>query len=204
MNNMNDFPNYNYSQNINVDNNFSLDDLSFDILNNSNLNGTNLNDLGDQEINNKNIEENASLIKSLTKEIINNLKENNLNLSDAITLKSYSNTNDSVDCKENIKKKSNKKVKNIKENFQEMIENQNPIPGTNGYIKWIFNEYINLKDFLILFAIYFLLSQEMIKDFFARYFSSLNPDSEGKINIQGVIIYGLILTICYMIAIKLF
>jgi hypothetical protein len=39
----------------------------------------------------------------------------------------------------------------------------------------------------------------MIKDFFSKYFNSLNPDDEGKIGIGGVIIYGLILTVLFMI-----
>lgn len=81
---------------------------------------------------------------------------------------------------------------------------ENPIPSTNSYIKLLFSDCFNYKDFLILFVLYFVLSQEMIKDFFAKYFTSLNPDMEGKINVQGVIIYGLILTILYMIIRKLF
>jgi len=58
---------------------------------------------------------------------------------------------------------------------------------------------INYKEFALLFFIYFLLSQEMIKDCFAIYFTSLNPDDSGRIGIKGVIIYGLLLTTLFII-----
>jgi len=86
------------------------------------------------------------------------------------------------------------------------LVNLNNIPGNEekGYTQWFFDECFNYKDFLILFVLYFVLSQEMIKDFFGKYFSSLNPDNEGKVGVQGVIIYGLILTIFFMMIRKLF
>jgi hypothetical protein len=42
----------------------------------------------------------------------------------------------------------------------------------------------------------------MIKDLFANYFTCLNPDDEGKVGIKGVIVYGLILTIIFMLSKK--
>ena len=36
----------------------------------------------------------------------------------------------------------------------------------------------------------------------SKYFSSLNADIEGKVNVQGVIIYGLILTVLFTISRK--
>ena len=44
----------------------------------------------------------------------------------------------------------------------------------------------------------------MIKDAFATYLTCLNPDDYGRINMTGVILYGLILTTLYFIAINLF
>lgn len=58
---------------------------------------------------------------------------------------------------------------------------------------------INYKEFALLFFIYFLLSQEMIKDGFALYFTSLNPDDSGRIGVKGVIIYGLLLTTIFIL-----
>ena len=105
--------------------------------------------------------------------------------------------------------KKNKKKREIKETIEDfMVNNEtlNSIPGNEeiGYTQWFFDECFNYKDFIVLFVVYFILSQEMIKDFFAKYFTSLNPDDEGKINIQGVIVYGLILTIFYMLIRKFF
>lgn len=155
------------------------------------LNGTNLNELSSGK------EDNSSLIKSLTKEIISNLKESNLDLTDS---KSRSEDSES---ESSSKKKKKKKHNNIKEDLQEYMEEQNPVPSTNKYLSMIFSDSFNVKDFLLLFTLYFLLSQNMIKDFFARYFNCLNPDEDGKIHVQGVIVYGLILTILFMLLKKI-
>ena len=50
----------------------------------------------------------------------------------------------------------------------------------------------------------FSLTWYLPSDFFSKYFTSINPDSEGKVGVQGVIIYGLILTILFMVIKKLF
>jgi hypothetical protein len=42
----------------------------------------------------------------------------------------------------------------------------------------------------------------MIKDLFGSYFTCLNPDDEGKVGVKGVIVYGLILTIIFMLSKK--
>ncbi len=177
----------------------NIDNIS---LASNNLNGTTLNDLGGI---NKH-EDNNSLIKSLTKEIISNLKENNIELYDNVSKKSVNDNDFTDDSDESYKKKKKKKnkEKSIKEDVQEYVEKSNPLPSTNNYIPWIFDDCFNYKDFLVLFILYFILSQEMIKDFFAKYFTSLNPDDEGKVGIQGVIIYGLILTVLFMVIRKLF
>lgn len=210
--NYNNMSNSGYSNEnfINMGNNqnFNPDSIS---LNSSNYNGTSLNDLSGSGSNK--YEDNNSLIKSLTKEIINNLKENNIDIYDNLTAKKYDDSDMESSSKKKKKKKKNKNKDrdlddidelNFKEDLQDYVLESNPVPSTNSYLSWIFNDCFNYKDFLILFTLYFILSQEMIKDFFGKYFTSLNPDFEGKINIQGVIIYGLILTIFYMLIRKLF
>lgn len=161
--------------------------------------------------------DNKSLIKSLTKEIINNLKENNMSLYDNSSINSRARNKNSsvldediyVSDEENIgnehkaKRKKNKKIKDIEETIENFVVD-GEIPNKSDYAGWFFDECFNYKDFILLFVIYFILSQEMIKDFFSKYFSSLNPDSEGKVGVQGVIIYGLILTILFMLARNLF
>jgi hypothetical protein len=192
----------------NTNSNINMDTIS---LNPNDYNGTSLNDLsGDNKY-----EDNNSLIKSLTKEIINNLKENNIDIYDNLTSRKYDDSDSESSGKKKKKKKKHKKDRDndldfdfdhepIKEELQDYVLDSNPIPASNGYLSWLFNSGFDYKDFLILFILYFILSQEMIKDFFAKYFNCLNPDDEGKINIQGVIIYGLILTIFFMLVKKFF
>ncbi len=174
------------------------------IANLNGLNGTSLSDLaGSSSSNGSNgsnglsgYEDNGSLIKSLTKEIISNLKENNINLYDNLSKRDSDTDSESSSRK---RKKKKDKSRTVKEEIQEYIEEKNPIPSTNNVLSDFFNDSnFSIKDFLILFTLYFLLSQEMIKDFFSKYFTSLNPDDEGKVGIQGVIIYGLILTVLFI------
>ena len=156
---------------LNIANN--IDNLSLDGLNLSNYNNS------DFKIKDK-ISENNTLIKTLTKEIINNIKDDD-NLSSKIS-----------------NKISNKTDKKKKQKEEEKIENFVVEDNNNSYLGNLINGE-NLKDFIIIFVLYFLLSQEMIKDFFGNYFTSLNPDDEGKVNVQGVIIYGLIFSFLFII-----
>jgi hypothetical protein len=80
---------------------------------------------------------------------------------------------------------------------------ENGVPASENVSSYIFDDLFNIKDFVILFGVYFLLSQEMIKDLFAQYFTSLDPDDTGKVHVKGVIIYGLILTILFMVLRKI-
>ena len=55
------------------------------------------------------------------------------------------------------------------------------------------------KDSIIIFILFFLLSQNMVKDFFGQFFNGLNPDDEGKIGINGVFIYGVIFAVLFAV-----
>lgn len=160
------------------------------------LNGTALNDLS----NGANSSDNSSLIKSLTKEIISNLKDSNIDLSEERLSKKDDTDSES---ESSFRRKKKKKSKSVKEELQDYVEDKNPVQSTNKYLSMIFDESFDIKDFFLLLGIYFLLSQNMIKDFFGKYFTCLNPDDEGKVHVQGVIVYGLILTILYMLLKKL-
>jgi ribosomal protein L12E/L44/L45/RPP1/RPP2 len=167
--------NYSNENLINMANN--IDTIS---LSSNDYNGTNLNDIS---IEHNKYEDNSSLIKSLTKEIISNLKENNIDLYDNLTSKKYDESDSDSDSssKKKKKKKKNKdkdkekykeeQEENLKEELQDYILESNPLPSTNSYLSWIFDSCFNYKDFLILFILYFILSQEMIKDFFSKYMS---------------------------------
>ena len=178
--------------------------------------------------NNQNNNQNKEFIKSITKEIINNLKENNISFDGDTNRSQKSNKSNYYDDSEssesidkylekdsdfnsNIKKnkyskdcKDNKEnIKNvIKENFEDMVESNSPLKNSKGFMNYIFDDCFNFKDFLLLFSIYFILSQDMIKDVFSQYFTSINPDDYGRVGAKGVIIYGLILTILFMVSRK--
>jgi hypothetical protein len=168
------------------------------------------------------------LVKSITKELINNLRENNISLHDdnetynsgyskkskninnADSLNDYENIDDYDDSSlqsENTlnHKKSKKKYEykdQLKKGFEHMMT-ENGVPSSQSLSSYIFDDLFNFKEFIILFGIYFLLSQEMVKDLFAQYFTSLNPDDSGRVHVKGVIIYGLILTVLFMILKKI-
>lgn len=185
--------------------------------------------------NNNTMGQDKHLIKSITRELINNLKENNISLHDDnttynsnFTKKSNKNRNvksvndfdssnvnyddfsdgisNNSDQDGNTKHKKTKKLyeykDDLKKGFEHMM-NENGVPTSSSVSSYIFDDLFNFKEFIILFGVYFLLSQEMVKDLFAQYFTSLNPDDSGRVHVKGVIIYGLILTILFMVLKKL-
>ena len=204
-----------------------------------------------KDINNNFINNNSNdFIQSITKEIINNLKDNNISFdNDTISIKSNKSTksnksnksnkllkvskskkyddSDYIDDTDNSlenfleednydkdekhekhekfnkdekKNKNKNKIKNLlKENFEEILDNDSILKKSKNYLDILFDDCFSLKDFFLLFSIYFILSQDMIKDIFAQYFTCINPDDFGKVGAKGVIIYGLILTVFFMI-----
>ena len=127
---------------------------------------------------------NPEIIKSLTNEIMNNLKENNNEFIKKETYENELNLDDDDDEIYEINNKKNKK--NNKNENSSMFQN------------------FSIKNFIILFAVYFILSQDMVKDAFSMYLTCLNPDEYGRIGMMGVVLYGLILTILYFFIINLF
>ena len=176
---------------------------------NISLEGTNINDLSTQKIDYdipKTEPIHKELIKSITKEIMNNIKENNISFNDNnsfmldenISKDDYSsNSSNKSSSKSKKKEKFNNIIKDKIENF---VDEQFPVKGGSKTImSYIFDDCFGIKDFILLFSIYFILSQEMIKDLFSSYFTSLNPDEDGKVGVKGVILYGLILTVSFML-----
>ena len=146
--------------------------ISYANLLKENFEGTSLDNLQSKSTDNKS-NDNVSLSKRVSKQRVeNSTDEDNDELVDLIKDNVISNE---------IIKKNKKGIKKIEKEA-----------------KSIFN--INYKEFALLFFIYFLLSQEMIKDGFALYFTSLNPDNSGRIGVKGVIIYGLLLTTIFMVS----
>lgn len=100
--------------------------------------------------------------------------------------------------------KDNEENEELVDLIKDNIINNEVIKKNKKGIKKIENKAksffsINYKEFALLFFVYFLLSQEMIKDGVALYFTSLNPDESGRIGVKGVIIYGLLLTTIFIL-----
>lgn len=153
---------------------------------------------------------NKELINSITQNLLNKLKENNMSLHDNSSINTQNKEDDDREddaldtniIEDFYKDSGQNKYKNIiKKNVETMLT-ENGIPLSNGVFSNMLS-MIDIKDFFLLFGIYFLLSQDMIKELFSQYFTSLNPDDFGRINVKGVIIYGLILTTLYIISKKI-
>lgn len=146
------------------------------------LKGTDL-----EENSSNNLSNNENLIKSITDEISKRLgTDKNL-----------------------VKNNLNKELKKEKSNDNKLLKKPDDTNDTNNeknsksqsLMEKIIN-YNDIKDGAILFVIFFLLSQDMIKDFFCEYINCIGGDDEGKVNIKGVIIYGIILSILFLIVRK--
>lgn len=57
-----------------------------------------------------------------------------------------------------------------------------------------------LKESLLILIIYLLLSQEIVKETIGKYIRQINPDIDGKVSFTGVLIYGIILVVLYILA----
>jgi hypothetical protein len=187
------------------------------------------------QINSRDTTKDKDLVRSITKELINNFRENNISLHDDngtynsnyskknkisnlnlnmsdddinsyVTREEYMNAegydNTDGEAKDTSKIKKSKKIHEYKDELKRGLEHvmsENGVPNSPSVTSYIFDDLFNIKEFIILFGVYFLLSQEMVKDLFAQYFTSLNPDDTGRVHVKGVIIYGLILTVLFMV-----
>lgn len=198
----------NYNNNLNDLNNL-IEDISLD--------GTNINDL--PKINyapRKPNLLNKNILKTITNEIITNLKDDSeddsFRASTSVNENNYLENNyldnnipkeeQCVNNKQKIKKNKEKLDDMIKDNLENFVEDKIPIKNSKNFLSYLFDDCFGIKDFILLFSIYFILSQDMIKDLFTGYFTCLNPDEEGKVGVKGVIVYGLILTIIFMLSKK--
>ena len=132
-----------------------------------------------------NLYNNENHIQEITKEILNGLTENNISLHD----------NES-DVYHKKKSKSKKTSVDFGNNIEQKIENTTN--ETKNFISTILKSE-KVKDVLIIFILFFIMSQDMIKELFAQYFTSINPDESGRVGAKGVVIYGIIFAILFII-----
>jgi hypothetical protein len=60
-----------------------------------------------------------------------------------------------------------------------------------------------LTEFLLLLTLYVIMSQSFVVSVASGYIYQLNPTEEGSISMTGIIIYGLILTVMFMVVRKI-
>lgn len=60
-----------------------------------------------------------------------------------------------------------------------------------------------LKEPLLILLIYIILSQNFTKVFIGKYIKYINPSTDGTVSFLGVVIYGTILAVLYIILKKL-
>lgn len=102
--------------------------------------------------------------------------------------------NDAID--EEQKSKKNNENNDTEEEEEEEDDNNDKIEDVeqdkSKYVKM-------LKDPLLLWGIYMLLSQNFIKNIIGNYVTSINPGKDGSVGIIGVATYGLVLVVTYFV-----
>jgi hypothetical protein len=106
------------------------------------------------------------------------------------------------DINTNIKKKENKE-KDIKdksneksaeesddEQIKKIKKHRKNIKETEKCKKIEYEDYV--YDFILLFIIFMLMSQQFVKNFIGTYIKAININEQGVVPILGVAIYGLI------------
>jgi len=56
-----------------------------------------------------------------------------------------------------------------------------------------------LTEFLLLLTLYVIMSQPFVLSFASSYIQQLNPTEEGSVNMSGIIIYGMIMIVLFMV-----
>jgi len=107
------------------------------------------------------------------------------------------NANYEQQCKKKIKFMKNKKKNAYKwKNIEEIIKKDDNNTFTYKFIKFIIN---NFCDPIIIVLLYIILSQNFIKIFIGKYIKEINPSNNNNVSLIGVIIYGSILALFFVI-----
>jgi hypothetical protein len=64
----------------------------------------------------------------------------------------------------------------------------------------LYSNIVNIaKDPVVLLILYVILSQDSVKSFFGTYIKQINPQDDGSVSFMGIVIYGLILAVLFVI-----
>lgn len=179
INTLNNPNNPNNNQQFNNNNYYTPNNTFANVINeidNTKIKGTNLN--------NNNITVDDALIDTITNEITKRLG-----------------TDKKIQLVESTKETTNndKSEKLIKTKLNKINTVNSSTSSKNKNILERLMSYESMKDFLIIFVLFFLLSQDMIKEFFSELIPYLKPNDEGRVGIQGVVAYGLLLALLFLV-----
>lgn len=104
-------------------------------------------------------------------------------------------TDDDDDDKDNTKDKDDKE-EDIEEDIEEDDDNNNKKDKKDKDLQ--IPEII--KDAGLIWIIYLVLSVNIIKEFIGNYIKYINPNTEGVVEFKGVIVYGLLLSILFLVS----
>lgn len=104
--------------------------------------------------------------------------------------------------KEDVEEKKQKKIKipETDTDTEEIIVEKKKTKKKEIVEKESSFNYIDLlKDAGIIWVIYMILSINILKNFIAKYVKWINPNEEGVVPFSGIAVYGLILTLIFII-----
>ena len=111
-------------------------------------------------------------IKNISKEILDGLESQNISLDE-------------------------KTIPKIKESTEPIDKD---IRDKKNLINSFFKTYKHhIKDFLIIIVAYIILSTETVRTFIGSYVSSINPNEDGVVGFNGILTYGIILALLFII-----
>ena len=88
----------------------------------------------------------------------------------------------------------------LKGDEKDKTSNNKDINEKKHFINSIFKTHKqNIKDFLIIVVAYIILSTETARTFIGSYITSINPNEEGIVGFNGILIYGIILALLFII-----
>lgn len=83
----------------------------------------------------------------------------------------------------------------------ENVENIDDIEGgTTQNDKWLARIPNFVKDIVLFLFIYYIFSLDFVKQSIGNYIKYINPDASGSISSFGILIYGFILIIVFMVS----
>ena len=137
-------------------------------------------------------DEDNNRIKNIVNGINNDVDNNRRNKKKKIE-KSYD-TEDDEDEKDEKDEKDKKKKAEIKENERKKEKLKKE---SNSDKSFYFNIPDMIKDPVLIWLVYMLMSQNFFKKLVGKYVSSINPTEEGVVPLTGVAVYGIILVSLY-------